>query len=51
MIQNLYAVEDVKAVAHWITERKGGRGAVREIVDALLKAKNLYEQAAGLYNR
>jgi 3-deoxy-D-manno-octulosonate 8-phosphate phosphatase (KDO 8-P phosphatase) len=30
---------DVKAVADWITTRKGGRGAVREICDLLLHVR------------
>ena len=32
------AHEDVKAAAHHITKSKGGRGAVREIIDLLLGA-------------
>lgn len=35
------AHEDVKAFAHMITTREGGRGAVREICDLLLQAKGL----------
>ena len=30
---------EVKAAAHHITEQKGGRGAVRELIDFLLEAK------------
>lgn len=33
------ADEHVKQQAHWITERKGGEGAVREICNLLLKAQ------------
>ncbi len=33
----------VKSVAMIITKNKGGRGAVREICDLILKAKNLWE--------
>ena len=33
------AVNEVKEVAHFKTKKKGGRGAVREIVDLLLAAK------------
>lgn len=33
------AVDAVLAKADWITRRSGGRGAVREVVDALLEAK------------
>jgi 3-deoxy-D-manno-octulosonate 8-phosphate phosphatase (KDO 8-P phosphatase) len=31
------AVEEVKAVAAYVTKAKGGRGAVREVVDILLR--------------
>ncbi len=33
------AVEEAKAAAHFTTENKGGRSAVREIADWLLQAK------------
>jgi 3-deoxy-D-manno-octulosonate 8-phosphate phosphatase (KDO 8-P phosphatase) len=34
------AIDEVKAVAHYVTEREGGRGAVREVVDLILKAQD-----------
>ncbi|MEJ7625175.1 MAG: HAD hydrolase family protein [Pyrinomonadaceae bacterium] len=34
------AHEEVKAAAGYITRASGGRGAVRELIDALLQAKN-----------
>jgi len=34
------AVDAVRNIAHFKTKKKGGRGAVREIVDLLLDAKN-----------
>lgn len=37
------AEEEVKAVALYITSREGGRGAVREFCDFLLKAKGRWE--------
>lgn len=43
------AVEEVKAVSHYMTRRPGGRGAVREIVDVLLKAKGLWDQTLARY--
>lgn len=43
------AVEEVKAVSHYVTHRAGGRGAVRETVDLILKAKGLWEEAAKRY--
>lgn len=36
------AVPEVKAMAHYTTERSGGRGAVREVVDIVLQGKNLW---------
>lgn len=33
------AVAEVKAAAHLVTERRGGRGAVRELVDLLLNCR------------
>lgn len=33
------AVDEVKEIAHFITERKGGEGAVRELCDSLIRAK------------
>ncbi len=33
------AVEEVKSAAHYVTREKGGRGAVREVADMLLKAQ------------
>jgi len=33
------AVSEAKAVAHYITEKKGGRGAVREVCEIILKAQ------------
>ena len=37
------AVAEVKAAAHFITERNGGRGAFREAVALILKAQNKWE--------
>ena len=34
------AVEEAKEAAMFVTQAKGGRGAVRELTDLLLKAKN-----------
>ncbi len=38
------AVEDVKKAAHYTTKRLGGEGAVREIVDMILKAQGLWPE-------
>jgi 3-deoxy-D-manno-octulosonate 8-phosphate phosphatase (KDO 8-P phosphatase) len=33
---------EVKAVAHYVTQREGGQGAVRELCDLLLVASGRY---------
>ena len=37
------AVPEVVAAAHWVTSLPGGRGAVREVCDLLLKAQGKWE--------
>lgn len=37
------AANEAIAVADWITEKPGGRGAVREIIERLMKAKGCWE--------
>lgn len=36
------AVEEVKHVCHYISDKEGGRGAVRDIIEQVLKAQNLW---------
>ena len=43
------AVDDVKAASHCITRHAGGRGAVREVVDFILKAKGLWDRLLQRY--
>ena len=43
------AVGEVRQVCHYITKRPGGRGAVREVVDLILKAKGLWDQLLQRY--
>ena len=43
------AVEEVKRISHYVTRRPGGRGAVREVVDIILKAKGLWDQVLQRY--
>jgi 3-deoxy-D-manno-octulosonate 8-phosphate phosphatase (KDO 8-P phosphatase) len=38
------AVPEVQAAAHWVTSLPGGRGAVREVCDLLLKAQGRWEE-------
>lgn len=48
-----FAVADaepyVKEVAHMVTERGGGRGAVREVIDFILKARGDWESVTSKY--
>jgi 3-deoxy-D-manno-octulosonate 8-phosphate phosphatase (KDO 8-P phosphatase) len=37
------AVEDIKPFIHYITERSGGKGAVREICDLILQTQNKWD--------
>lgn len=39
------AVQQVKEWAHWITERKGGEGAVREICEIILFGQDKFDMA------
>lgn len=43
------AVEEVRASAHYTTRNKGGRGAVREICDLLLKSQDKWDLATSSY--
>lgn len=43
------AVEDVRQRAHYVTAQPGGRGAVREVADLLLKAQNKWAEATLKY--
>lgn len=43
------AVEEVRLSCHYVTKRPGGRGAVREVIDAILKAKGLWDQVLQRY--
>ncbi len=41
------AVAEVRRVAHWISRRPGGGGAVREAVEMLLKARRAWPPRSG----
>ena len=44
------AVEEIKTASHYCTQRPGGRGAVREAIDLILKAKGLWQEALKPYH-
>ncbi len=39
----------VKEIAHYITEKKGGEGAVREVFDLIFESKGLYEKILKIF--
>ncbi len=39
----------VRERVHWVTERPGGRGAVREVAEAILGARGAWERLLGPY--
>jgi len=45
------AVAEVRAVAHWVTSRRGGHGAVREFAEALLRARGEWDTMVEQYCR
>lgn|SRR3989338_1180341 len=46
-VQN--AVKEAKEIAHYVTEKSGGRGAVREITDMILKTQGKWAEATKRY--
>ena len=45
------AVPDVKEAVHYVTEKSGGRGAVREVIELLLKAQGKWDDVTRRYFR
>ena len=45
----LNAVEDVQEAAHYVTLKKGGRGAVREVADLILKTQGKWPAVTERY--
>jgi 3-deoxy-D-manno-octulosonate 8-phosphate phosphatase (KDO 8-P phosphatase) len=43
------AVEETRAVAHYVTQAKGGRGAVREVVEIILKSQGRWNDLVEEY--
>lgn len=44
------AAPEVKECAHYVTKKTGGNGAVREIIEMILKAQNKWQEAIAKYN-
>lgn len=43
------AVQEAKKIAAYITKKAGGRGAVREVAELILKSKGLWPEALAIY--
>ena len=43
------AVEEAKQFSHLVTGREGGRGAVREVIELMLKAQGKWDEALSRY--
>lgn len=43
------AIPEVKSIAHYTTEKSGGRGAVREMCEIILKAQDKWESVTRKY--
>ena len=43
------AVEEVREAVHYVTETAGGRGAVRELAEIILKSRDLYDELTERY--
>lgn len=43
------AVGEIQEIAHYVTQRRGGRGAVREVADLILKVQGKWEEVTARY--
>ncbi len=43
------AMEEVRKISHYVTKRRGGRGAVREMCELILKEQGKWEKATKRY--
>lgn len=43
------ASSEVKTTCHYLTKKAGGRGAVREVIDIILKAQGKWEEVTRVY--
>jgi len=44
-------VGEVKKAAHYVTKKRGGHGAVREVVEIILKAQGKWAKVTEKYRR
>ena len=43
------AIEDIKPEVDYVTKKEGGRGAVREVIDMILKTQNMWKEVTKTY--
>jgi 3-deoxy-D-manno-octulosonate 8-phosphate phosphatase (KDO 8-P phosphatase) len=43
------AIDEAKALAHYVTQERGGHGAVREVVTMILKAQGKWQPLVNDY--
>ena len=46
-----HAIAEAKKLAHYVTRREGGDGAVREVVNLILKAQGKWEHLVGFFSQ
>ena len=44
-----YSREEIKSLAHYVTKTQGGRGAVREVIELILKSQGKWETITQKY--
>jgi 3-deoxy-D-manno-octulosonate 8-phosphate phosphatase (KDO 8-P phosphatase) len=44
-----HAIPEAKQFAHYVTQREGGHGAVREAIDMILKAQGKWEKLVAFF--
>ena len=42
--------EEVRKISHYVTTKKGGRGAVREVVEMILKSQGKWDELVRRYH-
>lgn len=44
------AVTEVKSACHYVTKKSGGKGAVRELIEIILRSQGIWDNAVSAYN-
>jgi len=45
------AIEEVKNSCHYVTKKSGGRGAVREVIEIILRSQDLWDKVINEYKK